>query len=306
MLAIVSAVPMNRILCDFAPCVIISSVVECSIALRFSIELVATILPESLVTLAVSDGVVRLTLNRPQKRNALTRELLVELSAQLKYVALRSDVRCLVLGATGPAFCAGMDLAQMQETAGRPDAAQIWNGDTQLYHDVVAALFELPLPTLAVVQGPAVAGGLGLVLACDLVIATESATFALPEPRRGITAAIVTPLLLYRAGVAGASFLLLSGESLDARGALRMGICHSVVEPVRLTAAADERVRSILSGAPGALAITKQQLRACAAGAVTGQLMRAVAVSAEARETTEAREGLQAFLEKRPPTWQPK
>jgi methylglutaconyl-CoA hydratase len=261
---------------------------------------------EPLVVTTASDGIVRLTLNRPQKRNALTRELLAELLARLKDVAARSDVRCLVLAATGPAFCAGMDLAQMRESAARPDAVQIWHADTALYHDVVTAIFQLPFPVLAVVQGPAVAGGLGLVLACDLVLAAESAIFALPEPKRGITAAIVTPLLVYRAGTAGASFLLFSGESIDSRAAQRIGICQSVVELAQLQTAADEQVQSILSGSPGALAITKQQLRASAAVDVLAQLKRAVTVSAQARETAEAREGLAAFLEKRPAPWQPK
>src|SRR5262245_928575 len=229
---------------------------------------------ESLILSTANDGVVRLTLNRPQKRNALTRELLAELLAQLKGIGARSDSRCLVLSANGPAFCAGMDLAQMQESALRPDAPQIWHADTGLYHDVVAAIFQFPFPVLAVVQGPAVAGGLGLVLACDLVIAADTASFALPEPRRGITAAIVTPLLVYRAGTAGASYLLLSGESIDAPAAQRMCICHSVVEPSQLQTAAVEQVRSILSGSPGALAITKQQLRACGAADVLAQLKR--------------------------------
>jgi methylglutaconyl-CoA hydratase len=162
------------------------------------------------------------------------------------------------------------------------------------------------MPVLAVVQGPAVAGGLGLVLACDLVIAADTATFSLPEPKRGITAAIVTPLLAYRAGTAAASHLLLSGQSLDAKGARQTVLCQSVVEAAQLQAAAEELVRSILSGAPGALAVTKQQLRDCAAVDVLAQLKQAVAVSAQARETTEAREGLAAFMEKRPPAWQPK
>jgi methylglutaconyl-CoA hydratase len=259
---------------------------------------------DSLVLISASDGVVRLTLNRPQKRNALTRELLTELLAKVKDAASRSEMRCLVLAANGPAFCAGMDLVEMQETAARADATKIWHADTELYHDVVSTIFNLPFPVLAVVQGPAVAGGLGLVLACDLVIAADSATFALPEPKRGITAAIVAPLLVYRTGTAGASYLLLSGESIDAQAARRMGICHSVVAPAQLQTAANEQVRSILSGSPGALAVTKQQLRACAAVDVLAQLKRAVAVSAQARETVEAREGMAAFLENRPPTWE--
>src|SRR5262245_4913475 len=200
---------------------------------------------EPLILLTAGDGIVRLTLNRPQKRNALTRELLAELRTKLDQAAATPHLRCLILGASGPVFCAGMDLAQMQELALRPDAREVWQADTQLYHEVVTKLLVFPAPTVAVVQGPALAGGVGLVLACDLVLAAEPATFALPEPKRGITAAIVTPLLVYRAGTAGASYLLLSGESIDVEAARRRGICHTVVEPAQLQTAANEQVRSI-------------------------------------------------------------
>ncbi len=258
---------------------------------------------DPLILCARTEGVVQLTLNRPQKRNALTREMLAELLTRLNEIAGLTDVRCVVLAANGPVFCAGMDLTQMNETAARPDAAKVWGTDTQLYHDVVLALFQLPMPTLAVVQGGAVAGGLGLVLACDLVLAADTAIFSLPEPKRGITAAIVTPLLVHRTGPSGAALLLLSGATIDARRAQQLGICQTLVEPARLDASADELVQSVLGGAPGALAISKRQLRATTAGSLAVQLAQAVDVSAQARETAEAREGLAAFLEKRPPTW---
>lgn len=261
---------------------------------------------DSLVLLDVADGVARLTLNRPAKRNALTREMLGELFMRLKDITARSDVRCVVLSAAGPWFCAGMDLTQMQEAAARPDASQVWHGDTQLYHDVVKTLFELPMPTLAVVQGGAVAGGLGLVLACDMTLAAAAAIFALPEPKRGITAAIVTPLLVHRTGPGPAAFILLSGEAFDARQAQQFGLCHIVAEADRFDAAVAGLVKSILSGAPGSLAITKRQLRASTAVGFPELLAQAAAVSAQARETPEAREGLAAFLEKRAPAWQPK
>ena len=262
-------------------------------------------MPDPLILSSARNGVVFVQLSRLQKRNALTRELLAELLAALKDVAARSDVRCLVLEAAGPVFCAGMDLVQMQETAARNDAAQVWQSDTQLYHDVLVTLFSLRVPTVAVVQGPAVAGGLGLVLACDLVLAAESATFALPEPKRGITAAIVTPLLVYRVGVSAASGLLLSGEETSAARGREIGLCHELTAADQLTAARDRLISSILSGAPGALAISKQQL-ATGNVEVLEHLHAAIVVSAQARETNEAREGLAAFLEKRPPSWQPK
>jgi methylglutaconyl-CoA hydratase len=260
---------------------------------------------EPLITFAAGDGVVRMTLNRPQKRNALTRELLTELQTKLDETARMRDVRCLILAAAGPVFCAGMDLAEMQETAARHDAREVWHADTELYHKVVAALLAFPTPTLAVVQGPALAGGLGLVLACDLVLAADSATFSLPEPKRGITAAIVTPLLVHRVGCSAASWLLLSGEGIGSQRAREVGLCHEVVAAASLDAVCERRVASILSGAPGALAISKAQLLACHAD-VLKLLPHAVAASAHARETPEAREGLAAFLEKRRPGWQPK
>ena len=144
-----------------------------------------------------------------------------------------------------------------------------------------------------------------MILACDLVLAAEAATYALPEPKRGITAAIVTPLLVHRIGVSAASWLLLSGEGIDAARAREVGLCHEVVASADLVSARDKLITSVLSGAPGALAITKHQLTSCNSE-VLKQLLSAVVVSAQARETPEAREGLAAFLEKRPPAWQPK
>lgn len=261
---------------------------------------------ESFILLDVADGVARLTLNRPDKRNALTREMLTELVMRLDAIAARKDVRCTVVSGNGPWLCAGMDLTQMQEAAARIDASRIWQGDTELYLDVVKTLFDLPMPTLAVVRGGALAGGLGLVLACDIVLSTETAIFALPEPKRGITAAIVTPLLVHRAGPGAAGFLLLSGEALDARQAQRCGLCHVVEADDRCDAALERLLGSILSGAPGAVEISKRQLRACTAAGLSDQLSQAAIVSAQARESPEAREGLAAFLEKRSPAWQQK
>lgn len=251
-----------------------------------------------------NDGVARVVLNRPHKRNALTRELLQEMRSSLIALSAQTDLRLVVLCGNGPVFCAGMDLAQMHETARHPDASAIWRSDTALYRDVVAALFELSTPTLAVVGGPVLAGGLGLVLACDLVLAAETATFALPEPKRGITAAVVTPLLTYRVGVSAASYLLLAGQSISARRAREVGLCHELCATAQIEAQAARLIHNILTGAPGALSTSKRQLRAGTAALVLSQLDAAMAVSAQARETAEAREGLQAFLDKRPPAWE--
>jgi methylglutaconyl-CoA hydratase len=258
---------------------------------------------EPLVGLTFDDAVARITLARPAKRNALTRTLIEELLSAVEQVRSNSTVRLAVLSAAGPAFCAGMDLGEMQQRAGQPDASEQWREDTRVYRELLFGLFTLDAPTLAVVQGPAIAGGLGLVLACDMVLASEEAVFGLPEPKRGITAAVVAPFLIHRVGPGQATHVALSGQNLSAEQALRVGLCHEVVPGPLLSERAAQICDSILSGSPSSLAVTKRHISACAAKHLSEQLDVGMAISAAARESADAREGLKAFLEKRPPSW---
>lgn len=248
-------------------------------------------------------GVFRITLSRADKRNALCRESLRQLASAVEAAKSDSNVRVVVLAAEGSVFCAGMDLAEMQETAGKPDAREIWRRDTETYHDLLLAIFRLSVPTIALVQGPVMAGGVGLVAACDLAIAADGATVALPEPKRGITAAVVLPLLLHRVGASAASWLLLSGEAWTAEAARRAGLFHEVVSPAGLSARANALTASVTSGSPAALAVTKAHLHSCTTQDLERQLDEGKRHSAFARETDDAREGLAAFLEKRKPRW---
>lgn len=260
---------------------------------------------DALVNLTIDDDVAQLTLNRPAKRNALTREFLNEIADAVRTVAGDESARVLVLQAAGPVFCAGMDLKQMEDRAASPQAAEEWRHDTEIYRDVLVSLLSLKIPTLAAVQGPALAGGLGLMLACDMVVAADSAFFALPEPKRGITAAVLTPLLIYRVGNSWAGYILLSGQNVSAADARRFGLCHDVVTDGELANRTARLVRSILSGAPSSLAITKRQIAAYSGGRLIDQIDAGMKASAEARETSDAREGLSAFFQKRNPAWQP-
>ncbi len=262
-------------------------------------------MPDSILDFEIVHGIARITLNRPQKRNALTRELIVQLAQTVATIRADDSVRLLVLTGAGPVFCAGMDLGQMQVRAENPDATEQWQQDTRVYRDLLVSMFTLPIPTLAVVQGPALAGGLGLVLACDIVLAADEVFFSLPEPKRGITAAVVAPLLVYRIGSGPATSLLLCGESISAADGHRIGLCHAVVPCDGLAEREQELAGSILSGAPSSLAKTKEHLIECAGAALIEQLDAGMRVSAEARETADAREGLAAFLEKRDPHWFP-
>ena len=258
------------------------------------------------ISLVVEPPIARLRLNRPDKRNALTRQMIVEMNEALRTVADDEAVRLLILSAEGTVFCAGMDLGEMQQRACSSNPAEEWQEDSECYRDLLSRLFTLPMPTVTVAQGPVLAGGIGLVLACDIVLADESAFFWLPEPRRGITAAIVAPLLLYRMGAGAAHYLLLSGERVKADAALRWGLCHDTVAAERLAARTDTLAAAILEGAPSALSMTKRHLRECAAAGLADQSQRGLTISADARRTPDAREGLAAFLEHRPPAWSPR
>ena len=251
-------------------------------------------------------GRVNLRLNRPDRRNALTRGMLESLLECLAQIRSLQQTRILVLQSTGSVFCAGMDLGEMQQHAGSPDKEQQWQRDSELYCELLTGLFQLPFPTIAQVQGPVLAGGVGLVLACDLVLATNETFFALPEPVRGITAAIVTPFLQYRLGAGIAGQWLLSGGRVTAESAFRAGLCLALTSSDTLADSVDQSVSQILTGAPAALAITKRHWHDCSGAAqVVEQARQSIAVSAEARETEDAREGLAAFLDKRSPRWTP-
>lgn len=251
------------------------------------------------------DQILTLTLNRPAKRNALTRELLGELLDAVRRARSDQDLRLLVLRAEGEVFCAGMDLAEMQQTAAAPQPEVLWEQDARVYQELLWELVSFPQPTLAVLPGPALAGGVGLVLACDLVLGTDTAQFSLPEPKRGFLAAVVIPLLLYKLGIAPANWLLLSGEGATAGQALQWGLLHHCVAKELLPSASEHLIRQILTGSPGALAATKKLVWSCLGSGLHQQLKDAVSVSGSMRKTPDAREGLQAFLEKRSPHWVP-
>jgi methylglutaconyl-CoA hydratase len=249
------------------------------------------------------NGVGRISLNRPDKRNALNREMLDQFCQSVDELNSRDELRVLVLQAVGSVFCAGMDLAQMRERATDPNRDQLWREDSESYHKALLALLNCRFPTIAAVPGPAIAGGVGLVLACDIVIASDAAFFALPEPRRGIVAAMVTPLLLRRTSQARARYVVLSGKKIPAEEAFVIGLCDEVVRQSECESAIEETLQSVLESSPQALATTKRFLDSIGVSDLREALNRAIQVSADARASADAREGLDAFLEKRKPAW---
>jgi methylglutaconyl-CoA hydratase len=258
---------------------------------------------QPLVRLAIHEHTATIILNRPEKRNALTRAMLDRLAETLSDLHLERRVRAIVLTGAGTAFSAGMDLAEMQETAKQERPHDQWQTDAEQYRDLLEAMLRFPKPLIAAVNGPCLAGGAGLMLACDIVVAAETATFGLPEPLRGITAGVVSPLLHFRVGGGHAGRLLLTAQSINAAEAHRIGLFHEVVHPDHLWPRATELAGQCAACAPEALQLTKRMLNETIGEQLFTLLSAGAAASAAARTTEAAAEGLAAFLEKRKPQW---
>ena len=242
-----------------------------------------------------------ITLHRPDKRNALSRALVAALTEAVRRAADDPAVRCLVLTGSGPAFCAGMDLEELRGTVENAAEAELVWEDAAKLSELYSLLYELPKPTIAAVNGTAVAGGAGLVSVCDLAVGVPGAKFGYPEVRRGLVAAMVLPHLVRHVGERAARWLLLSGELIDAAEAKRDGLLNEVVEPADLLPTALRWAGQCAEGGPKALATTKALLRRCSVQAVpVADLARA---SAEPRLTDECKGGVRAFFEKRPAPW---
>lgn len=242
-------------------------------------------------------GIVKLTLNRPAKRNALCAALLQQLVECIRAAEANPSHRVLMLGAAGPAFCAGLDLAEAQDPARAEESA----------HWIAAALEALAMSRLisvAVVQGPAIAGGAGIVSACDFVVAAETAVFGYPEVHRGLVPGLVMTFLRRQLRERDVRELILLGEVFDARRALAMGFVNRIVPAAEVGAAAMHFAEQLLLGAPGAVAATKALLADLWPNTVVEHLHHAHSRHMAARNSAEAAEGLRAFHEKRTPNWQ--
>jgi methylglutaconyl-CoA hydratase len=242
-----------------------------------------------------------LTINRPDKRNALSRGLITALSEAFHRAADDPVARCVILTGNGPAFCAGMDLDELRGTLGA-ESGKVWD-DANKLSTLYDFIYRLPKPTIAAVNGAAVAGGAGLVSVCDLALSVPEAKFGYPEVRRGLVAAMVMPHLLRHIGERAARWLLLSGELIDAVEALRMRFINAVVSPEHLLDAADSWAKSLAEGGPRALAQTKELLRTFSHQALSVEEL--AKASAEPRLTDEARQGIASFFDKKPVPWAP-
>ena len=252
------------------------------------------------ITIADQGAVRTVTLNRPQRRNAMTPEMQTELIAALEDTAA-SAARILVLTGAQDAFCSGLDISVLQAMSG--ETALEYRADAERIARLFLALYELPIPTIAAVHGPAIAGGAGLALLCDFTLATAEAKFGFTEARIGFVPALVSCFLALQIGARHARDLLLTGRIVAADDALRIGLVNEVVPRVELTARIDALTATLLANSPESLAATKRLLLAQNKPWLDAALAAALETNARARDTADFREGVAAFLEKRAPTW---
>jgi methylglutaconyl-CoA hydratase len=251
--------------------------------------------------LVADDAEIRtITLNRPERRNAMTPEMREELIATMEEAAL-SSCRVVVFRGAGEAFCSGLDLSALQTMSEKP--ADDHRADAQRIAMLFRTLHELPMPTIAAVHGAAIAGGTGLATICDFTLAVPSARFGYTEARIGFVPAIVSAYLALQIGDKRSRDLLLTGRLFDAEEACRLGLVNEVVDADAL----DERVRALAqtlaANSPESLAATKRLLAAQNKDWLDTAITLALDANAKARETSDFKEGIASFLEKRKPDW---
>jgi methylglutaconyl-CoA hydratase len=252
------------------------------------------------IHLEISGDIATVTLARPEKRNAISAAMITELMAAFSE-AESNPARVMILTGAGDAFCSGMDLDDLKAIAKQSPTEHL--EDSRRTARLYRRIWSFPKPTIAAVNGPAIAGGCGLATLCDFTISTPEAKFGYPEVHIGFLPAIVSVFLARQIGEKRARDLLLMGRIIDAEHARSLGLVTEIAPEKELTAAAQSLAAQLLSCSPLSLLKTKKLLCNSAAPELDRELELAIAESAQMRSTADFREGLASFLEKRPPRW---
>src|SRR4051794_1389808 len=247
-----------------------------------------------------AQGIATITLNRADKRNAISYELIDDLLAALKQAA-GSTAQIVILTGAGKAFCSGMDLDNLKQLTGRTHEQNVQDSETMA--SLFRTLYDFPKPTIAAVNGPAIAGGTGLATLCDFTLAVPEAKFGYTEVRIGFVPAIVSSFLVANIGEKRARDLLLTGRIFGAEEALKLGLVNEIVAPEQLMARAQALAAQLLENSPASLQATKKLLSSYTREQLDRQVKQAVQGNAGIRQTADFKEGITAFLEKRKPTW---
>lgn len=253
------------------------------------------------ILIETAKGVRTITLNRPAKRNALTPGLIDELLAALGEAAEDRSCGVLILTGAGPAFCAGLDLDHLATIAARTQEEN--RRDSEITARLLRALYEFPKPVIAAVNGPAIAGGMGLATIPDFTLAAPEAKFGYTEVRIGFVPAIVASFLLRQVGEKRTRDLLLTGRLIEAHEAHGLGLVTEVVAADQLTLRARALAHGLLQNSPQAMACLKGLLAKHAARRLDEELADAIEANAQQRSTVDFKEGVQAFLQHRRPEW---
>jgi methylglutaconyl-CoA hydratase len=252
------------------------------------------------IELTYEGSVATITLNRPEKRNAISYDLIDDLLGALREVA-KSPAQILILTGAGKAFCSGMDLDNLKSLIGRSSEQSL--EDSKTMASLFRTLYDFPKPTIAGVNGAAIAGGTGLATLCDFTLAVPEAKFGYPEVRIGFVPAIVSTFLLRQVGEKVARDLLLTGRLFDADEAKRIGLIHEIVAADQLMERVRQLAATLLENSPASLRYTKRLLSDAARAEMDMQIETAVRENAAVRSTADFREGITSFLEKRKPRW---
>jgi methylglutaconyl-CoA hydratase len=254
----------------------------------------------AMLALARDEQLAIVTLNRPDKRNAISYELIDDLLRAL-LEAENSTAQILVLTGAGKAFCSGMDLDNLRSITQRTPEEN--RADSQMMANLFRTLYDFPKVTIAAVNGPAIAGGCGLATLCDFTLASSDAKFGYTEVRIGFVPAIVSTFLLRQVGEKHARDLLLTGRIIGADEAFRIGLVNEVVAPEKLMESARGLAATLLQNSPVSLLATKRLLKKYSSAELDRQVAAAVEENARIRTTEDFREGVTSFLEKRNPRW---
>jgi len=245
-------------------------------------------------------GIATITLSRPEKRNAISFQLVDEILAAFDEIE-RSPALTVILTGAGKAFCAGMDLDELKSLVGKTQAGSL--EDSARMAAMFRRLYDFPKPTIAAVNGAAIAGGTGLATMCDFTVAVPEAKFGYTEVRIGFLPAIVSSILVWQVGHKIARDLLLTGRLFDAAEAHRYGLVNEIVEAEHLMPRARALAMQLMENSPSSVRATKKLINGFIASQLDQQIATAVEDNARIRTTEDFREGVTAFLEKRKPRW---
>nr|WP_315229167.1 enoyl-CoA hydratase/isomerase family protein [uncultured Limnohabitans sp.] len=256
----------------------------------------------SALSVSTHAGVRTITLSRPDVRNAFNDEVISELKNAFTEAGLATDVRCVVLAAVGPAFCAGADLNWMRRMADYTRDENL--ADAGQLAAMLRAIYDCPKPTIARVQGDVFAGGLGLVAACDMAVSVDTATYCLSEVKLGLIPATISPYVIRAMGARASHRYFLTAERFSAAEAHRVGLVHEVVASEALDAKVAELTHALVSASPNAVRACKRLVQDVAERDIDDALVaHTVAGIADIRASVEGKEGVQSFLQKRKPNW---